>query len=222
MLKKINLIVSLVVVFGWGQFIALAHVHAQTLTVELPDKNLQACIEALAKKNNWQAIEDVTKIQCHNKGIENIEGLQQFTRLQKLSLHKNKINKASLNALPEIKEINIARNNLSEIKLSNLPKLEALYLFGNQFQQLELKGFPALEQIKANSSGIHHFHYADLPSLQKIYMFDNQMETIDIYSLPALKYMDVRQNPMPDGLYEEMDKMPNMTILHDGNAEDWQ
>ena len=47
------------------------------------------------------------------------------------------------------------------------------------------------------------------------------MEHIDIYSLPKMKYMDVRQNPMPDELYEEMDKLKGTTILHDGNADDW-
>jgi hypothetical protein len=31
----------------------------------------------------------------------------------------------------------------------------------------------------------------------------------------------VRHNPMPDELYEDMDALPGVTILHDGNADDW-
>ena len=37
-------------------------------------------------------------------------------------------------------------------------------------------------------------------------LFNNKMPTIDIYRLPLLKIMDVRQNPMPDVLYDAMNK----------------
>ncbi len=214
MYKKTTIITLICVLF--------APMHVGALDIQLADSRLQDCVNTLVKKNKWQSISDITKIQCHNKGVESLEGIEQFSKLQKLSLHKNKIKKVILKNFQDLKEINIARNKLSEVELSNLPKLETLYLFGNRFSDLELNNFPKLKQLKANSAGVHYFHYSNLPSLQKIYMFDNQMETIDIHSLPALIYMDVRQNPMPDELYEEMDKMPNMTILHDGNAEDWQ
>ena len=48
------------------------------------------------------------------------------------------------------------------------------------------------------------------------------MVDMDIYHLPLAHYIDVRQNPMPDKLYEEMDKLKGITFLHDGNAKDWQ
>ena len=81
---------------------------------------------------------------------------------------------------------------------------------------------PGLTLLKINDNQIVKFTYKDLPALEKIYMFNNLMEHVDIYHLPAMKYMDARQNPMPDPLYEEMDKMAGVTFLHDGNAEDWQ
>jgi hypothetical protein len=87
---------------------------------------------------------------------------------------------------------------------------------------LELAGLPKLKLLKINDNQIVQFTYKDLPALEKIYMFNNVMEHVDIYHLPAMTYMDARQNPMPDPLYEEMDKLKGVTFLHDGNAEDWQ
>lgn len=189
---------------------------------QLADKNLQACVYSLAKKHKWENAADVDNIVCHNKGIESLKGIEQFTNVQKLSFHKNDITEVKLSNLAKLRELNLARNRLQKMELNQLPALTNLYFFGNQIPKVELKDLPELSQIKANSSKIVVFEYQGLPNLEKIYLFDNQIELLDIYHFPAMKYMDVRQNPMSDELYEEMDKLSNMTILHDGNAEDWQ
>ena len=78
-----------------------------------------------------------------------------------------------------------------------------------------------LKVLKANNNKIENFSYSNTPKLENMYIFNNQLETINIYDLPSLQYMDCRQNPMPDSLYDEMDKKNDTTFLHDGNAEDW-
>lgn len=209
------------IIFLFSFFLVLTQrIHAADF--ELVDKKLQACINGLAKKHKWDSASAVDKIVCHNEGIKNLDGIEQFVNVEKLSFHKNDISEVRLSGLSKLKELNLARNKLQKLELANLPSLKNLYFFGNRLPQVTLADLPSLTQIKANSSEIVEFSYKNLPSLEKIYMFDNQMETIDIHNLPAMKYMDVRQNPMPDELYEDMDKMEGVTILHDGNAEDWQ
>jgi len=189
---------------------------------QLADKKLEACVNALAKKHAWENAASVDKIECHNKGITSLDGVEQFKNVVKLSFHKNDIKQVKLSNLLLLREINLARNKIQTLELANFPQLKNLYFFGNRIPTLSLNALPSLEQIKGNSSEIVNFEYHDLPKLEKIYLFDNEIETLDIYHLPAMKYMDVRQNPMPDKLYEDMDKVPGVTILHDGNAEDWQ
>lgn len=194
----------------------------QLVDFRVSDPKLQSCIDAHARKKHWQKTTDVINLACHNEDIASLAGLEGFTNLEKLSFHKNNIENVSLSGLVKLKHLNLSRNKLSVMELDNLPELEELYFFGNRLPQVRLHDLPGLKQIKGNASEIEHFEYQNLPSLEKIYLFDNKMETIDINRLPAMKYMDVRQNPMPDELYEDMDKMPGVTILHDGNAEDWQ
>jgi hypothetical protein len=88
--------------------------------------------------------------------------------------------------------------------------------------QFELHDLPHLGLLKANANKMRLFSYGKLPRLEKIYLFNNQLTTIDIDHLPALRYMDARQNPMPDELYQRMDSQKNVTYLHDGNAPDWK
>lgn len=186
------------------------------------DPGLQECVNTLAKKHQWHTAESFVSIVCHNKGIETLAGLENFINVKKLSFHKNNITHASFSSFPNLEHLNIARNKLETLELSKLPNLKELYFFGNNIHKVHLGDLENLARLKASSSEIEVFSYNNLPKLEKIYLFDNKMETIDIYKLPAMKYMDVRQNPMPDELYEDMDRVKGVTILHDGNAEDWQ
>jgi Leucine-rich repeat (LRR) protein len=88
-------------------------------------------------------------------------------------------------------------------------------------KDLNLSNLINLEVLKANNNKIENFSYSNIPKLEKMYIFNNQLEAININDLPSLQYMDCRQNPMPDSLYDEMDKVDNTTFLHDGNADDW-
>lgn len=196
---------------------------ATSLEFVVEDSHLQTCLEAEAKENNWKQLKDVKAIKCHSQDIQSLAGLEKFTALQSLSLYNNRISKLDIKLLQfeQLKHLNLARNNLTTASLEGLAKLDKLYLFDNQLTQLTLANLPELTEMKANNNKIERFHYQNTPKLAKMYIFNNQLEMIDIYQLPSLQYMDCRQNPMPDSLYDEMDKKNDVTFLHDGNAEDW-
>lgn len=207
---------------GFGLILLVSSLFSQALELSLPDKNLQACVNEAAQKNNWQSINDITRIECHSKNIASLEGIEKFTGLQKLSLYNNQLTQVSLGHLPDLKHINLAKNKITQVSFSELTALEELYIFGNQLTEFQLINLPKLKLLKFNDNQIKTFTYKDLPAVEKIYMFNNLVEHLDIYHLPKMHYMDARQNPMPDPLYEEMDKLKGVTFLHDGNAEDWQ
>jgi hypothetical protein len=195
---------------------------AYAFEFQVPDGNLQQCLLELVEKKQWQTIEDVTEISCHSKKIRSLSGLEQFAKLQKLSLYNNQLSELNLTGLAELKHLNVAKNTLQNLTLGGLPVLEELYIFNNKLKSLNLADLPKLTLVKFNNNQITEFTYSNLPKLEKLYLFNNNIKHLDIYQLPAMHYMDARQNPMPDKLYEEMDAMKGVTFLHDGNAEDWQ
>ncbi|MES2673127.1 MAG: leucine-rich repeat domain-containing protein [Pseudomonadota bacterium] len=195
---------------------------ANAFDVVLEDKNLQDCILQLKQQKQWSTIAAVTEIECHNKNIRTLAGIEKFTQLKKISLYNNEITEAKLSNLPNLQHLNLAKNKMHDLSISDFQALESLYAFGNKLTRLKLSNLPKLQQIKANDNLIVEFHYQDLPALEKMYLFNNKMVDMDIYHLPLARYIDIRQNPMPDKLYEEMDKLKGITFLHDGNAKDWQ
>lgn len=195
---------------------------AHAMGLPFADPQLKHCVEETLRKNQWQSLERITSLECHSQKIASLAGVEQLVKLQKLSLYNNNLTQVGLVNLPELRHINLAKNRITRIQLAQLPALTELYLFGNRLEKFHLQQLPALRLLKINDNQLLAFTYDGLPAVEKIYMFNNLMEHVDIYRLPALKYMDARQNPMPDPLYEEMDKMSGVTFLHDGNAEDWQ
>lgn len=195
--------------------------HANNFVVQFEDKKLQQCINQQIEKNGWGKLEDIRTLKCHNKGIQTLTGIEKLRALETLSLYKNQISQFDFSNLPHLSSLNMAKNRLKRVVVSDFPELKELYLFGNTLETLALHNLPKLTKFKGNSNRLTQFSYQSLPLISKIYLFDNKLEHIDIHSMPLLSYMDVRQNPMPDELYEAMDAKQNMTIFHDGNAEDW-
>ena len=197
-------------------------INSHALDFTSSDGNLQKCITELAQKNNWATVDAVTKIECHSKEIAAIDGLEKFTQLQSLSLYNNQISSAKIKGLPNLRHINLAKNELKTVELADLPALEEFYVFNNKLVNLTLTSLPKLKLLKANENQLLTFNYSDLPQLEKIYIFNNKMVDVDIYHLPKMRYMDCRQNPMPAKLYDDMNALKGVTFLHDGNAKDWQ
>ncbi len=189
---------------------------------QVEDPALQDCLIKAANKEKWQSPQEFTQLRCHSEGVQSLAGLEKFDQLTSLSLHNNKISEFNAEYWPQLESLTITKNQLRVLHLKNLPNLQKVYASGNRLESLVLEDLPALEIIKANNNELLTFEYQGLPQLEKIYLFDNELETMDIYQMPKIKYMFVRQNPMPDELYEEMDKLPGVTVLHDGNAEDWE
>ncbi len=204
-------------------WVALVSHQAIAADFQVPDAALQQCLQELAHTNHWSQPSDFKKIDCHGLGIESAQGLVQFSQIEELSLYNNKLDRfdIDLSQFQSLKTLNLARNNLISVGIADAPILETVYLFSNRIDTLQLANLAELREIKTHNNKIESFHYSNAPKLKKIYIFNNKLKTIDIHNLPNLEYMDCRQNPMPNELYDEMDRMQGTTFLHDGNAEDW-
>lgn len=188
----------------------------------LEDANLSACITDLVASNGIDEISGVTAIKCHSQGIKGVKGLDRFTHLVSISLHNNKIRTFDPSSFVNLQTLNLTKNQLRSFECSGLNELKEIYIIGNKLERLSLVNLPSLELFKVNRNQLVAFTFSGLSSLERAYLFDNKLEDTSLHRLPSLAYLDVRQNPMPDELYEAMDAIANVTILHDGNAEDWQ
>lgn len=186
------------------------------------DTGFKACLEQLATQNNWGTPEDFIEITCHDREIKSVEGINLFLNVKKLSLFNNQLKSADVNGLKKLEHLNLAGNQLSYLTLQNLPNLRECFVFKNRLQRISIDNLPNLIKLKANVNQLVELNIVRVNKLEKLYLFNNQLKEISMTSLPVLSYFDARQNPMPDEFYDYLDSIENLTVLHDGNAEDWQ
>jgi len=211
---------SSILFFCLFSFNSFAQLDISSLSIK--DENLAACITAIIHKNAISKISQLTKVKCHGKNIRQLQGIEKLTSLQNLSLYNNKIKTAELSKLSQLAYLNIAGNKLTSINIANLSQLHTLYLFKNKLKHVNFTGLKNIKKLRITNNLLRHVDISPLVALEKAYFFDNKLEDLVILSLPKLSFLEVRQNPMPDEVYDRYDAMAGITIVHDGNADDWK
>lgn len=191
-------------------------------TLAIDDSALKACIEKSIQKAKISQTQSLVSLKCHNKGIVNVSGIEHLLALENLSLFGNDIKVADLRALVNLKSLNLAKNKLTQLNITGLHQLEVLYIFKNKLTTLNFTGLGALQKMRIMQNKLNHLDISPLSSLKEAYLWDNQLEDLKITGLTKLTFLDVKQNPMPDELYDFYDTQEGITISHDGNADDWK
>lgn len=186
------------------------------------DPALASCIADTAAENGWTTVAQFVSLKCHSMDIKKAQDVTQLSAIKSLSLYNNQISQLDLTELTQLEELNLAGNQLIQLQIRGLNQLETLYLFRNKLTTVDLTGLSKVHTVRLMQNTLETLDITPLISLQKGYFFDNQLEDLQITGLSQLEFMDVRQNPMPDELYDFYDEQDGMVISHDGNADDWK
>ncbi len=186
------------------------------------DKQFKQCVLETAESRGWTLAQQFTELKCHSMGIKRADEVVHFSQLTSLSLYNNELTQLELSPLTTLEEVNLASNRLENLTIAGLSNLSTLYLFRNNLKSVDLTGLSKLKTIRIMQNQLTSLDISPLISLEKGYLFDNKLEDLQIVGLEKLTFLDVRQNPMPDELYDYYDEQEGIVISHDGNADDWK
>ena len=156
------------------------------------DAKLAGCIEAQAKRQGWQTSEQVTGLDCSNKSINSLGGIQHLTSLKQLDLAQNTItNLLPLANLTKLESLNLAGNALVNIEaLSALNSLKHLHLgiagqldtSINRIRDIQaLSGLSKLTELDLSGNQINDISVlANMPHLARLNLDGNQVRDIDV------------------------------------------
>lgn len=167
------------------------------------DSNLRACTEG----TGFTHIEQFKTLICTDMNIQSIQGIEQLTDLQVLTLDINQISDLSpLASLDKVHTLSLTNNQLSDI--STLPAMSALtnlVLFNNNISDITpLLENPQLLNLAVNNNQISDAaQFNILTNLTNLSIANNQIEDISpIGNMTQLQVLDAQNNQINTGVWD--------------------
>lgn len=209
--------------WGWIFFISCAaSANVAIENISFKDPAFAQCVHQAAQAHHWRTATEIKKLKCHSMDINEAQEVEYFSNLSYLSLYNNKLSHLDLTQLKQLEEVNLANNELASLKIQGLSQLKKLYLFRNHLKALNMQGLSDLYTVRLMQNQLIKLDITPLVKLKTGYFFDNKLKDLAITGLAQLEFLDVRQNPMSDELYDFYDEQEGIVISHDGNADDWK
>lgn len=124
------------------------------------------------------AISDVIDLVLEDKGITNLQGIEDFTMLEGLWL---------------------ADNDLRTVDLRENLNLLFVFIRNNGLESLNVSGLTLLEKIEVNDNALESLNISDNTALQQLTLNNNMLQSIDISIIPGgtqLNTFNIEDNPL--------------------------
>ncbi|MBR3329344.1 leucine-rich repeat domain-containing protein [Candidatus Saccharibacteria bacterium] len=95
----------------------------------------------------------ITELECTDKEIEDLTGLNQLTGLNHLNLSGNKIKEIDLSPYQDLQILELSGNEITSIDVSKNAKLEHLMLSQNKITSIDVSKNANLEQLNLDYNG---------------------------------------------------------------------
>ena len=114
-----------------------------------PDDNFRAYLRERHDSDGDRFFSDdelasVTSIDCQNRGIAGLSGLERFPNLTTLDCSNNAITELDVRSLPKLAALYCRNNGLTALELGSKPDLYRLWCLENALTALDLSGCPRL------------------------------------------------------------------------------
>ena len=144
-----------------------------------PDANFRTIVEYY-DTNKDSSLSDteiaaVEEINCYDKGISNLKGIEYFTALRSL---------------------NCGYNQLTSLDVSKNTALTKLYCKKNQLTVLDVSKNTALTYLRCNRNQLTSLDVSKNTALTKLYCSTNQLTSLDVSKNTALTKLDCYNNQL--------------------------
>ena len=163
-----------------------------------PDANFRAVVSTFDKngdgKLNEAEITAVTKINCREKNISNLKGIEYFTALERLSCDSNQLTTLDVSKNTALKELYCGWNQLTTLGVSNNTALTVLSCYKNQLTALDVSKNTALERLYCHENQLTALDVSKNTALTYLHCESNQLTSLDVSKNTALTNFGCEKN----------------------------
>ena len=162
-------------------------------------------------------LEKVTSIDCNNKGISSLKGIEYFTKLEELNCSGNQLTDLDVSSNGAMMRLYCSNNNVTTLDVSRNPvlvtldcsnnKLTALdvscnanlqyfYCENNQLTSLDVSNHTVLASLDCDSNRLTQLNVKNCTKLSNLSCADNQLTALDVSDNTALVTLDCYNNDL--------------------------
>ena len=155
-----------------------------------PDANFRTVVKKF-DTNQDSSLSDteiaaVKKINCSNKGITNLKGIEYFTSLNILRCTDNQLTALDVSENTALTKLNCCFNKLTSLDVSKNTALTILECNANRLTSLDVSKNTALTELNCSINELTSLDVSKNTALTILYCNDNQLTSLDVSKNTAL------------------------------------
>ena len=155
-----------------------------------PDANFRTVVKKF-DTNQDSSLSDteiaaVKKINCSNKGITNLKGIEYFTSLNILRCTDNQLTALDVSENTALTKLNCCFNKLTSLDVSKNTALTILECNANRLTSLDVSKNTALTELNCSINELTSLDVSKNTALTILYCNDNQLTSLDVGKNTAL------------------------------------
>mgnify|MGYP000340859214 CR=1 FL=1 len=149
-----------------------------------PDANFRTIVEHY-DTNKDSSLSDteiaaVEEIDCYDKGISNLKGIEYFTALRSLNCGCNQLTSLDVSKNTALTKLYCKKNQLTVLDVSKNTALTYLRCNYNQLTSLDVSKNTALTKLYCSSNQLTSLDVSKNTALTKLYCDNNQLTSLDV------------------------------------------
>ena len=138
----------------------------------------------------------VKKINCSNKGITNLKGIEYFTSLNILWCTDNQLTALDVSENTALTKLNCCFNKLTSLDVSKNTALTILECNANRLTSLDVSKNTALTELNCSINKLTALDVSKNTALTELYCNDNQLTSLDVSKNTALTKLNCSINKL--------------------------
>ena len=165
-----------------------------------PDANFRTIVEHY-DTNKDSSLSDteiaaVEEIDCYDKGISNLKGIEYFTALRSLSCGRNQLTALDVSKNTALTYLHCSYNQLTSLDVSKNTALTKLYCYYNQLTSLDVSKNTALTYLDCWGNSLTKLDVSKNTALTYLDCGYNQLTALDVSKNTALTYLSCSYNQL--------------------------
>lgn len=169
--------------------------------VNFPDANFRSIVTENYDTDKDGNLSDteiaaVEKIDCVDKGISSLKGIEYFTALKVLLCSQNQLTVLDVSKNIELSLLSCYRNQLATLDIGKNAVLEELYCDDNQLTTLNIRENPSLKILRCYQNQLSALDVSKNTMLTELSCDDNQLTMLDLSKNTVLEELYCNSNQL--------------------------